>query len=131
VADPPHRPIAREPRRRAAPPGTLALWTGLLAGPIAWLLALEIAYVLVEASCRGTPAVGLHAASVSMLVAALAGGLLAGSAWIRAGAEWDDDAAEPESRRRFLAIGGMFTSALFSLAILGQWIATWIVSPCM
>src|SRR5687767_5977940 len=56
-------------RRRLA-----ALWTGMLAGPIAWLMLLELNYVLSYVSCETRQTWFLHLASlVAILVVGAAG----------------------------------------------------------
>lgn len=118
-----------------APPlvgrSNLRLWAGLLAGPVAWLVQLQAVYALAQQVCLGLGAWTLHAATLACLLPALGGCGLAWSGWGAAGRHWPSDADEGKlARVRFLSVLGLLTGALFSLLILAQWIAVWLLDPC-
>lgn len=115
----------REPR------GVAALWFALLAGPLAWMLGLNAEYGLVRVACARDGMLYLHAVSVLTLALALAGGWVAWREWKRAGGEAPGEEGGTIPRARFMSALGLLASALFSLAILAQWIASFFLNPCM
>lgn len=115
----------REPR------GIAALWFAVLAGPLAWMLGLNLQYALVRVACAKQNMLPLHALSVATLLLALAGGFVAWREWGRAGRQWAGEGAGPVARGRFMVALGLLGSALFALAILAQWAASFFFNPCM
>jgi len=107
-----------------------ALWFGLLAAPVAFLLNLEIAYALVPTACSSGTSLMVHLVHVLCLLLALAGGLVAWRIWNAAGVEWPGEQGGQIARTRFMAGSGVLGSALFALVILAQWIPTFVLSPC-
>jgi hypothetical protein len=111
--------------------GSLALWTGLLCGPIAWLLQLQIGYILIPWACaHDVQAISLHIVTVAALLLTLAGGFINWRNWQRTGKEELDGEGGTVSRSRFMAVLGIFTSAMFFLTILVQGMASFILHPC-
>lgn len=107
-------------------------WLALLAAPAVMLAVQSIMYALVTPSCATQDRIGLHAAGLAALAITL---VLAFGAW----GEWkryyerssaDDDAADPGTARRFLAIMGTAVASLASLVILAMWLNTFVLSPC-
>ncbi|MCW5978496.1 MAG: hypothetical protein KIT09_10480 [Bryobacteraceae bacterium] len=113
------------------PRGMLTLWAGLLLGPIAWLAHQASSYLLVYWSCGTGHRFAFHIVSVLMLAAAGAGAWLALGAWRGTGKGWADDGGGRSDRGRFMAVAGMMASGLFALAIVAQWIPTFLVDPCV
>jgi hypothetical protein len=107
-----------------------ALWFGLFAGPAAFLLNLQISYMLAPASCRLGSTIALHATNIVCLALAVAGGLVAWRHWRRSGGSWSAEEGAVLSRIRFMAAVGAMTSALFALVIFAQWIPTFVLSAC-
>ena len=71
-------------RHFTRPRGKLALWTGVLGGPLAWSVQLLFCYVLVRFMCgREWLSVVNHVATLVLLAAALACVLLALREWNR------------------------------------------------
>jgi hypothetical protein len=111
--------------------GLLALWAGLLCGPIAWLLQLQTAYILVPWSCAyDVNAISLHLVTVVALLLTAAGGFISWRNWQRTGKKEHDDEGGTVTRSRFMAVLGLFTSAMFFLTILVQGIPSFILHPC-
>lgn len=115
----------REPRVVAA------LWFALLGPPVAWMLGLNAEYSLVRVACAKHSMLYLHAVSLLTLLLALAGGWMARREWKRAGGQWPGEEPGALGRSRFMAAMGMLGGALFSLAILTQWVTTLVLNPCM
>lgn len=111
--------------------GIAALWFALLAGPLAWMLGLNAQYGLVRVACAKQDMLYLHAVSLLTLALALAGGWVAWREWRRAGAEPPGEEGGTIPRSRFLSALGLLASALFTLTILAQWIASFFLDPCM
>lgn len=111
--------------------GLLAQWTGLLAGPFAWLLQLQTAYVLIPWACaHDQQGISLHLVTLASLLLTAAGAFIAWRSWQSAGREWPGPAGGPIPRSRFMAVLGLCTSAFFILVIIVQGLASFILHPC-
>jgi hypothetical protein len=122
----------QEARRFREPRGIAAVWFALLAGPLAWMLGLNAEYGLVRVACAKDSMLYLHAVSFLTLLLALSGGWVAWREWRRTGDDWpesEEGGAIPRSR--FMTTMGLLASALFSLTILCQWVASFFLNPCM
>ena len=114
------------------PKGKLALWTGVLGGPVAWAVQMQTGYALTYFSCPHPRLAAVHhAVTLLLLGAAIACTALAWRDWRRIGV------GEPQGveggvpgRSRFLATLGILTSGLFSLVIFSQWLPMFFLSPC-
>jgi hypothetical protein len=112
-------------------PGRLvALWTGVLLAPTAFLVNLELSYLAVPASCTAGTTLSLHLIHGGCLLAALAGAGIAWRSGNGTGAGWGGEAGGPAARSRFLAGLGVTISALFALTIAAQWMPTLSLHPC-
>jgi hypothetical protein len=127
--------MASSTLRRAShdPQRLFALWTGMLAGPLVWLVLLETNYVLAYVACETDQKWFLFAAGA---VAAL---LVAGAALLawRAGPAADEDPHSPpdsadtfESRARWMSAAGVSLSLFFVLIIVATVIPAMIHAPC-
>ncbi|HEX8363419.1 MAG TPA: hypothetical protein VF613_25080 [Longimicrobium sp.] len=121
----------RDVRRLREGRGIAALWFAVLAGPIAWMLGLNVQYSLVRVACAKSAMLPLHLLSLATLALAVAGGVVAWREWRRAGAEWPGEGPGTLPRSRFMAALGLLTSPLFALTILAQWVANLFLNPCM
>ncbi|HJQ70616.1 MAG TPA: hypothetical protein VKA70_16685 [Blastocatellia bacterium] len=108
----------------------LALWAGVLLAPFAFLLNLQISYALVPWACSAGQPFWLHVASCGSLLLSLLGLFTAWRNWQKAGRESKVEGGDPRARSRFMAMLGLLMSGLFSLVILAQWIADFIIDPC-
>ena len=106
------------------------MWTGILAGPLAWAADLGISYALVKWTCLS----GRQEVLPLVTLAALA--LVAGGAWTswialrRTVSDVPEDGGEPRQRARFMAILGLVSSALFALTILAAAIPQGVLDAC-
>jgi hypothetical protein len=114
--------------KKGAGPGSL--WAGLLAGPLAMLIELQVNYALVLWACSAGREWALHLVAALALCITLAGGLISWRNWRLAGAHWEDEGAGVIPRSRFMSIVGILMSALFALVIIAQWIPIFIYGPC-
>lgn len=112
--------------------GTLALWFGVLAGPLAWTVHLLLSYALLPVACSTGIGWVLHA--VTLLTAGVTAwaGLVAYRRWQRHRDDPRDGVRGPRSGwRRFMALSGVALSALFFVVILLEGLPVAIVSPCL
>lgn len=110
--------------------GRRLVWAGLLVAPAAWLLNLELAYLLVSAACSGRTTFPLHVVSFVALIIAAGGGVLAWRSWSRLGREWPGDDGGWRAAGRLVAVLGAMLSALIILVIVAQWIPVLFLDPC-
>ena len=100
-------------------PSSVALWTGILAGPLAWASALEAKYALVQYACHNHAQWIMWAITLAALVITAFGALCSWRGWV-------DDTP----RVRFMAIGGLLLSAAFALSIISMAIPDLFLRPC-
>lgn len=108
-----------------------ALWFAVLAGPLAWMLGLNAGYGFVRVACAKNTNLSIHLVSLATLLLALSGGWVAWREWTRTGRRWPGEEDGPLARAEFMAAIGVLASALFSLAIVLQWVAALFFNPCM
>ena len=100
-------------------PSSVALWTGALAGPIAWAAALQSRYALVKYVCMNHAEWIMWAITIAALLVTGFGALCSWRGWV-------DDTP----RMRFMAIGGLFISGMFALAIIAMAIPDIFLRSC-
>lgn len=129
--------MATEAEKKRLKKGTrlLALWTGLLAAPIAWGAHMQVNYSLVPWVCTNGKEFLLHLVTIITLIICAIGGYAAWRSWQEAGIEWPGELGGVEkdeliSRTRFMAALGLLTSAMFFLTIIAQEIPTYYFHPC-
>jgi len=110
--------------------GIFALWSGLLVAPFAFLLNLQVSYMLVPFVCATGRIVWLHLAACCSLILGAFGMFISWRNWQKSGREWQSEAGSITARSRFMAVMGLLMSILFCIAILAQWIANFIIGPC-
>jgi hypothetical protein len=108
--------------------GVGELWAGVLVGPTAMLLQLEINYALVLWSCATGRTWPLHLVSVLAVLFTLAAGLLAHRIWRRLATS--EDSGGPFARSRFMAAVGVMISLLMAAVIVAQWLPVFLHHPC-
>lgn len=125
--------IAVEERQReefARTKTSWSLWFGFFGGPAAGMLMIWIDYPLVDRACVGGNRLWLHAASAVFLIIAVV-------AWMDSHRWYDRVGDFPLTeggvmpRARFMALVGMFTSALAIIEIIFQWIPIFFLGSCI
>ena len=112
--------------------GLWELWIGLLAAPVAWLLHLQISYLLAAFTCDTGWEFMKHVVTLLTLVFAAVGGWIAWCSWQRTGREWPKkDEGGVLGRSRFMAASGVALSALFFLVIIAEGIPNFFLDACM
>jgi len=110
----------------------LMLWTGVLAGPIGWLLQFQARYSLVDWACSAGKTYVLHVISLGFLAIALGSGFLSLRLWRSVGCKWPSDSQDGRAARvTFLSSLGVLTSGMFSLVIVAQALPALWIDPCI
>jgi hypothetical protein len=105
-------------------------WTGLFAGPLAWVFDEMASYALVPYACNSGRAWPMQAVSLGCLLLLLTGALLAWRDWRRRQAAPPEE-NRPESRGHFLALVGFLLCLLFGFAIATDVVAKLLLDPCL
>jgi hypothetical protein len=108
---------------------SLAHWASIVIAPLVYLGNLSIAYALVPVACDTQRTLPLHRANGITLGLVLAAVALA---WHvrRASSRPQTARDDAPDRNRFLSTIGLCVSSLLVLAVVAQWSAQWILSPC-
>jgi hypothetical protein len=108
----------------------LPLWSGILAGPVAWALDLGISYALVKWVCATRHQDVLHGITVGAFVLVCGGAALSWLALQETMHAGPTDGGRPLQRARFMAILGLTSCALFALQIVAGAIPRWFIDAC-
>jgi hypothetical protein len=106
------------------------LWTGVLAGPIAWAIDLLVRYSLVRWSCDTQHRFVLQIVACGALIVAAAGASAAWRGLLQTPADAPTEGGRPIDRSRFMALLGLLTSLLFATVIVAAAIPLWILDAC-
>lgn len=112
------------------PGGIFLTWMGVLVGPFAFLLNLQLSYMLVPWACVSGQVFWLHVAAGASLLLALLGLSLAWRAHRKSRDGRQGEGGSAAARSHFMATLGLLMSSLFALIILAQWTANFIIGPC-
>jgi hypothetical protein len=108
----------------------LPLWTGILAGPVAWALDLSISYAIVKWICSSRREAVLHAITPAALLIVAVGAVASFMALRHSTGDRPTDGPDPRQRARFMAILGLTMCALFGLTIVANAIPRWVLDAC-
>jgi hypothetical protein len=108
----------------------LALWTGILTGPLAWALYLGASYALVKWTCATQRQEPGHLITVAAFAMVAGASFVSWRAWRSTEMDEPTDGGTAFQRARFMAILGLTSSALFALTILAGALPRWIVDAC-
>ena len=101
-----------------------ALFAGVLAGPLAWLVALEAAYIASYAACAPGRGAVLHVSVLAPLAIVAAAALLVRAA----------DRRRPEDERHggahLMSLAARWLLPAFALLIFATWVPVWALEPC-
>jgi hypothetical protein len=108
---------------------SIALWFGVLGGPIAALCNVLIDYPAVDRACVDDSTVLLHVLTVVFLLVAIAAGW---TAWtFRQRAEgWSSAAGGVLPRSQFMGTLGVMTASVAVFGMLLQWIPIFFLGAC-
>ncbi len=107
----------------------LPLWTGILAGPIAWAIDLEVSYALVHWICATQRVEVLHLISLLALLITGVGAFISWRALQQATHAATTDRSE-RARTCFMAMLGLASALLFACAIVAGAIPRWMLDAC-
>jgi hypothetical protein len=108
----------------------LPLWTGILAGPIAWAFDLMTSYAVVKWVCRTSNHAILPLITTVSLAVVIGAAAISWIALRRTADDVPTDGGQPRQRARFMAILGLASSGLFALQILAGAIPHWVLDAC-
>jgi hypothetical protein len=108
----------------------LPLWTGIVAGPIAWAFDLTASYALVKWVCRTDGHGVLWAITIASLVMVAAAAAVSWMALVETRRDVPTDGGGPRQRARFMALLGLASCGLFGLQILAGAIPHWVIDAC-
>jgi hypothetical protein len=108
----------------------VGLLASVLIGPLAFLLNLQINYMLVDLVCQVQGKAGMHLVAAMCLSLTIGSGIVAWRAWHQAGPDFPGDEYGTIGHARFFAFWGLLSSSLFFFVILAQWIPIFILNPC-
>ena len=112
------------------PGGNFSLWLGILGGPAAWLGALQLGYILAPWACHTGNLLPLYLYGVTFLLCGISAGRIACRNLLAFIERQDAESDSALEREHFMALLGVLMSAFFSLVILMQVAAVFIVGPC-
>ena len=93
-------------------------WSGVLGGPVIWLIFLQVNYMLARSACLSQSKALLAIVTVVAFFGTLASGFAAWRGWHQAGATAHTENGDAVSRSRFMALSGIGLSALFAFVVL-------------
>ena len=101
--------------------GSIGLWFAVFGPPAAWFASLVVSYFSVHEVCRVNSPLTPRVVSIVALAITILAGVVARGIWMN---------AESHERTRFLSQIGTLASGLFSLIIMLQIVATFLLPGC-
>ena len=108
----------------------LPLWTGILAGPLAWAFDLTASYAIVKWVCHTNRESVLQLITFASLAVVIGAGAISWIAFMRTVHDEPTDGGRPRQRARFMAVLGLASCGLFALQILAGAIPHWMLDAC-
>lgn len=108
----------------------LALWIGVLGGPIIWLTSFEARFALAPWACTFQNKWALYGVAIAALILCLGCALISFREWRSVGAQEPTPDAGPVPRSNFLAILGIVTSCGTAMIVVAQSIPEFMLGAC-
>ncbi|MBV8866262.1 MAG: hypothetical protein JO210_12790 [Acidobacteriaceae bacterium] len=108
----------------------LALWIGVLGGPLIWLCSFEARFALAPWACTFQSKAALFAVALAALALCAASTWLALKQWKSLGKQGPTSEEGALPRSAFMAIGGIVLSTGCFLIVLAQAIPEMILGVC-
>jgi hypothetical protein len=108
----------------------LPLWSGILAGPLAWAFDLTASYAMVKWVCHTNRYSILTLLTIVSLGIVMGGAFLSWTALTSTANDTPTDGGRPRQRARFMALLGLALCALFALQILAGEIPRQVLDAC-
>ncbi len=112
------------------PPAPWTLWTGILAGPLAWATDLFLNYAIVKWTCYHDHHWLFDAFTFGALAIVAIGAVLSWNGLQQTAGAEPTDGGMPPQRAKFMALLGLTASALFALQIAAAWFPRWVLDAC-
>lgn len=110
--------------------GLMMLIGGVLLPPFAWLMDLEISYAIVKWTCEHDRRFLVMLIPLGSLSITAAAAWMSWSSWVKLRAVASAEGGHIEDRSYFLAIAGLFMSAVFAILIIASMAPRFLLSPC-
>jgi hypothetical protein len=108
----------------------LPLWTGILAGPLAWAFDLTASYAVVKWVCHTNRYGVLPLITFASLAVVVGAAAISWIALMRTTNDVPTDGGHPRQRARFMAVLGVASCGLFALQIFAGAIPHWVLDAC-
>jgi hypothetical protein len=108
----------------------VAQWVGMFLAPASFAVHLEVTYNVIPWACVRGGELWVHVVDVLALLLSLVGTVVAWRVWQRTSPEAPSEAGGSVPRTSFLGACGLGFSAIVSLVLLAQWVASFFISPC-
>ena len=112
----------------------MALWTGLLAGPLSFLTLLEVNYVLSYVACETRSSWFLHASTAAAVALTAIAGVWSWRAGTRHATLSDECIpVGPETRynrTRWMGVAAALLTVSFIIAMIALDVPVFVLSPC-
>lgn len=112
-------------------PGLAWQLFGFLGPPIIWAVRFMVAYALVPAACSAGGLLLLNIVTLVALGGTVLAGVVSARSLPRTRGEQGEHGDQVRRRARFMAMAGLFTSALFTAVIVAEGLANVLVDPCL
>jgi hypothetical protein len=109
----------------------VALWWGILAGPVAWASDLVISYALVKPACGAQRSASVQLVGALALVLVITGGVTAWRALHDTSPREPTDGGRSIDRARFMALLGVTISTFFIAVVFAEAIPVWVIDACL
>lgn len=108
----------------------LALWIGVLGGPLCWLSSFEARFVLVPWACTFQSKLALFSVALVAIALCAACALLSWNQWKELGEKGPSAEGGALPRSNFMAIGGMVLSTGCCMVLIAQTIPDLLLGAC-
>jgi hypothetical protein len=108
----------------------LALWIGVLGGPLIWLCSFEARFALAPWACTFQNKWGLYGVAITALILCTCCAALSWREWKALGEHGPNSAAGASPRSNFMAIAGIVTSSGCGMIVIAQAIPEFVLGAC-
>ena len=108
----------------------LPLWSGIIAGPMAWAFDLMASYAVVKWVCHTRNYAVLPLITIASLAIVIVAATISWNALRRTTNDTPTDGGQPRQRARFMAVLGLALCGLFALQILAGAVPHWMLDAC-
>jgi hypothetical protein len=106
------------------------LWTAVMIGPLAWMLAFGTQFTLSGWTCGLGSKLPLYVVSVAAMILVAIGIVASFSSWRAMGKSWPGESAGPSVRTNVMALSGIALNAFFLVVLIAQTIPHLMLAGC-